>query len=131
MGADEKGRLMEIVTMPSYAAMSLRAAEILCAAIDENPALVLGLPTGATPLGMYRRLVVAHERGQVNFSRVRTFNLDEYCGLAPDHPASYHAYMWENFCARVDLSPQQARIPRGDSPELAALDTIAARATAG
>lgn len=111
---------MEIVVAPSYEELSSRAAEIVCAAIRAEPGLALGLPTGATPVGMYRRLVAAYAAGQVDFGRVRTFNLDEYCGLPPEHPASYHTYMRENLCAHVNLAPQNAHIPNGAAPDLAA-----------
>lgn len=104
---------MEVVTVPSYEDLSLRAAGIVCKAIGENPDLVLGLPTGATPIGMYRQLVAAYEQEQVDFARVRTFNLDEYVGLAPEHPASYHAYLREHLLSHVNLPPHQARIPNG------------------
>ena len=104
---------MEVVTVPSYAELCLRAADVVCKAIREKPGLILGLPTGATPLGMYQQLVLAHQRGQVDFSRVRTFNLDEYLGLAADHPASYHTYMQECLFAHVNLPPQQTHIPNG------------------
>jgi len=54
---------------------------------------VLGLPTGGTPLGMYQKLVAAHKAGKVSFKYVKTFNMDEYCGIPRDHPESYHRYM--------------------------------------
>ena len=104
---------MEVVTVSSYEDLSLRAARIVCKAIGEKPDLVLGLPTGATPIGMYRQLVAAYEQEQVDFARVRTFNLDEYLGLAPEHPASYHAYMREHLLGHLNLPPHQARIPNG------------------
>jgi glucosamine-6-phosphate deaminase len=109
---------MEVVTVPSYAEMSLRAAESVCKAIKNKPDLVLGLPTGATPVGMYRELVAAHGRGHADFAHVRTFNLDEYCGLSPDHPASYQTFMQENLFAHVNLLPWKTHIPSGDAPDL-------------
>lgn len=117
MGADEKGRQMEVVTVPSYEEMSLCAAEVVCAAMRSEPNLVLGLPTGATPIGMYRHLVLACERGQADFSQVRTFNLDEYLGLAPEHPASYHTYMREHLLNHVNLAPRRTLIPYGAAPD--------------
>ena len=108
---------MEVVTLPLYEDLSLRAADVVCKAIRTKPDLALGLPTGETPVGMYRQLVSAHRRGEADFSRVRAFNLDEYLGLAPAHPASYHAYMREHLYAHVDISPQRARIPQGAAPE--------------
>lgn len=120
MGADKKGRHMEIVVAASYAEMSVRAAETICAALRTNPRLVLGLPTGATPLGMYRQLAAAHARGEADFSQARTFNLDEYCGLGPAHPASYHTYMRENLLAHVNLPPERMHVPDGSAPDLEA-----------
>lgn len=111
---------MEVVRVPSYEDMSLRAAAVVCKAIEAKPDLVLGLPTGATPLGMYRDLVLAHHRGQVDFAGVRTFNLDEYLGLAPEHPASYHTYMREHLLAHVNIVPRHAHIPNGAATDRAA-----------
>lgn len=108
---------MEVVVAPSYAEMSLRAAEVVCTAMQAEPNLVLGLPTGATPVGMYRHLAAAYEGGKADFSRVRTFNLDEYLGLAPEHPASYHTYMREHLLAHVNLAQQRTHIPNGASPD--------------
>ena len=107
---------MEVVTVPSYKELSLRAAEIVCKAIGEKPDLVLGLPTGATPIGLYRQLVAAYEQRQVDFARVRTFNLDEYLGLAPEHPASYYTYMRDHLLNHVNLPPKQVHIPNGATP---------------
>ena len=107
---------MEVVSVPSYKELSLRAAEVVCNAIGEKPDLVLGLPTGATPIGMYRQLVAAFKQRQVDFARVRTFNLDEYLGLAPEHPASYHTYMREHFLNHVNVPPNQVHIPNGATP---------------
>ncbi len=117
MGADKKGEQMEIVTVPSYGEMSLRAAEVICKAMRKKPDLVLVLPTGATPVGMYQELVAAYERGQVDFSRVRTFNLDEYRGLAPEHPASYAAYMQGHLFSKVNLAVQNTHLPQGVAPD--------------
>lgn len=58
---------------------------------------VLGLPTGSTPLNMYRRLIEFYQNGTLSFRFVKTFNMDEYLGLPQDHPESYHYYMYENF----------------------------------
>lgn len=110
---------MDVVVVRSYQEMSLRAAEIVCESVRAKTDLVLALPTGATPVGMYRQLVEINGRSEVDFSRVRTFNLDEYLGLAPEHPASYHAFMQEHFFSHVNLSPQNTRIPQGLAPDVA------------
>ncbi|WP_386974365.1 glucosamine-6-phosphate deaminase [Archangium violaceum] len=82
-------------------------AALVAAAIREKPSLVLGLPTGRTPLNVYRELVALHQRGQVDFSRVTTFNLDEFLGLAPDDPSSYRAYMERHFFQHINLAPER------------------------
>ncbi|RMF69006.1 MAG: glucosamine-6-phosphate deaminase, partial [Cyanobacteria bacterium J069] len=81
---------------------------------------VLGLPAGSTPLKLYARLIELHQQGKISFQNVVTFNMDEYVGLPPNHPQSYHAYMFQNFFDHIDLSPQNIHIPNGSAPDLAA-----------
>jgi glucosamine-6-phosphate deaminase len=80
---------------------------------------VLGLPTGSSPLGVYRELIDLHGAGQVSFSRVTTFNMDEYVGLGEDHPQSYHRFMWDNFFSRVDIDRRNVHILNGMAADLA------------
>lgn len=84
------------------------------------PNLVLGLPTGSTPIGMYQYLAQLTEEGLISFTQARTFNLDEYVGLADDHPQSYAYFMREHFWSKVDLQKGSIEIPRGDVPNLVA-----------
>jgi len=79
---------------------------------------VLGLPTGGTPLGMYKNLVKYHKEGRVSFKYVKTFNMDEYVGLPRDHPESYHYYMWENFFKHIDIDPNNAHVLNGNAADL-------------
>merc|ERR1712154_590808 len=79
---------------------------------------VLGLPTGGTPLGMYRKLVQAHKAGKISFKYVKTFNMDEYVGIPRDHPESYHRYMFDNFFKHIDIDPNNAHILDGNAPDL-------------
>merc|ERR1712088_88370 len=81
---------------------------------------VLGLPTGGTPLGMYRKLVQAHKAGKVSFKHVITFNMDEYVGIAEDHPESYHRYMFDNFFKHIDIDPNNAHVLNGNAEDLVA-----------
>jgi glucosamine-6-phosphate deaminase len=97
--------------------MSAAAAEIVAARIRAKPAAVLLLPTGTTPLGMYCRLAELHAEEGLSFARATFFNLDEYLGLAPDHPASYHVYMEENFYGLVDADPSRVHVPDGSAPD--------------
>src|SRR3989442_515893 len=77
---------------------------------------VLGLATGSTPLGVYEELIRRHQAGDVDFSRVITFNLDEYYPMTPDSPHSYRRYMWENFFAHVNIAKENVHIPQGVTP---------------
>src|SRR3712207_9086494 len=97
--------------------MSDAAAAIVAEKVREKPDAVLLLPTGTTPLGMYRRLVELHAEGGLSFARTTFFNLDEYLGLPPDHPASYHVYMKENFYDCIDADPERVHVPDGPAPD--------------
>jgi len=103
--------------LPHYESMSAAAAAIVAGKIHEKPDAVLLLPTGTTPLGMYRRLVRLHDEGGLSFARATFFNLDEYLGLPPDHPASYRVYMRENFYDHIDADPGQVHVPDGSAPD--------------
>ncbi|KAI8440747.1 hypothetical protein MSG28_009086 [Choristoneura fumiferana] len=81
---------------------------------------VLGLPTGGTPLGMYRRLIDFYKEGRLSFKYVTTFNMDEYVGLPRDHPESYHYYMWNEFFKHVDIEPGNAHVLDGNAADLVA-----------
>ena len=103
--------------LPDYEAMSAAAADVVASKLREEPGAVFMIPTGTTPLGMYRRLVAMHEREGLSFARATFFNLDEYLGLPPDHPASYHVYMQKNFYGRVDVDPERVHLPDGFAPD--------------
>ncbi|HYH10377.1 MAG TPA: glucosamine-6-phosphate deaminase [Thermoanaerobaculia bacterium] len=99
-------------------ALSARAAEILLTAIRDNPRIVLGLPTGRTPIGMYDRVVRVCSREYHCFRDVTTFNLDEYAGVPADHTGSYFTYMKRHLFDAVDLDPTHAHLPNGVAPDL-------------
>ena len=96
-----------------YDGMSRRAAKIVAEVIngEENP--VLGLATGETPIGFYRELVGMYDDGEVDFSDVTTFNLDEYLGLPQSHPQSYHRYMEKHLFEKVNIREENTHIPDG------------------
>ncbi len=87
-------------------AVAACAADV-ATAIHQKPSLVLGLPTGRTPRNVSRELVALHRRGALDFSRVTTFNLDEFLGLPPDDPGSFRAYMERHLFQHVNLSPER------------------------
>lgn len=81
---------------------------------------VLGLPTGGTPLRMYQKLIEFHQRGELSFQHVVTFNMDEYVGLPENHPQSYHSYMFQNFFDHIDIPRDRIHILNGNAPDLEA-----------
>ncbi len=104
---------MEVIIAASPVEASAEAARIAAAVIRAKPAAVLGLATGSTPLRFYDELAAMHARGDLDFSQVTTFNLDEYAGLGPQHPQSYAWFMREHFFSRVNVAPERIYIPDG------------------
>jgi glucosamine-6-phosphate deaminase len=104
---------MLVVLKRDYDEVAQEAARIVAGAIRNNPSLVLGLATGKTSLGFYRELVRVHHEEQLSFSRVTTFNLDEYLGLAPSHPQSFHCFMNSHFFSHVNVPAENIHIPDG------------------
>jgi glucosamine-6-phosphate deaminase len=93
--------------------ISRQAAQLIASAVHKKPALVLGLATGSTMVGVYKHLVALSKQGALDFSRVVTFNLDEYLGLPAAHPRSFHHFMHENLFAHVNVNPGNIHIPDG------------------
>ncbi len=104
---------MEVIITKDYAAMSRAAAQIVVEVLNTKPNAVLGMATGSTPMGLYQELVRLHKEEQLDFSRVTTFNLDEYVGLRVNHPQSYHYFMHEHFFKHVNIPPGNINIPSG------------------
>jgi len=104
---------MEVVIQRDYEQMSKVAAQSVVEVLNAKPNAVLGMATGSTPLGLYQELVRLHKEEQLDFSRVTTFNLDEYVGLRVDHPQSYHYFMHEHFFKHVNIPRQNINIPSG------------------
>lgn len=104
---------MEVVVEKTFQDMSRVAAKHVADILNAKPNAVLGMPTGTTPLGLYQELARMHKRGEVDFSQVTSFNLDEYVGMPINHPQSYHHFMHENFFKHVNIPPQNIHIPSG------------------
>jgi glucosamine-6-phosphate deaminase len=104
---------MEIIIQPTPEAASLIAANIIANLVRDKPNCVLGLATGGTPILMYRELARRHRGETLDFARVTTFNLDEYVGLPPEHPQSYHAFMHEHLFRHVNIADKNIHIPNG------------------
>ena len=104
---------MQIFCEKDYDAMSRRAAQVIAAEVVHNPACVLGLATGSTPVGTYKYLVDWYKAGMLSFKGIRSVNLDEYKGLTPDHDQSYRYFMQSNLFDHVDIVPENTRVPDG------------------
>jgi glucosamine-6-phosphate deaminase len=116
---------MRLIIHDNYDQVSLWAAKYVMKKIlefqpNDSNYFTLGLPTGSTPLGMYRKLIEFHKTGRLSFKFVKTFNMDEYVALARDHPESYHSFMWENFFKHIDILPENAHILDGNAKDLVA-----------
>ncbi len=113
---------MRLIIEPSYADLSRWAGNYVAAQINaakptaEHP-FVLGLPTGSSPLGMYRRLVELHKQGKVSFKNVVTFNMDEYVGIPRDHEQSYWTFMHTNFFNHIDIPAENINFLNGNAPD--------------
>lgn len=98
---------------------SIAVAESISLAIQANPTIVLGLATGGTPVGVYRELVRMHKEDGLDFSKVTTFNLDEYIGLGGNHPQSFRHFMQQQLFDHVNLQPSRTHVPDGLASDVA------------
>ncbi|MCQ2339721.1 MAG: glucosamine-6-phosphate deaminase [Paludibacteraceae bacterium] len=116
---------MRVIIEKDYDLMSQWAANYVAKKINafqpkESNPFVLGLPTGSSPLGMYRELIKLNQAGKVSFRNVVTFNMDEYVGLPEEHPESYHSFMWNNFFSHIDIKKENVNILNGNAADLEA-----------
>jgi glucosamine-6-phosphate deaminase len=114
---------MRLIILENYDAVSRWAAAYIAGRINRfggDRPFVLGLPTGSSPLGTYKELIELHRAGKLSFANVVTFNMDEYVGLAEDHPQSYHRFMWDNFFNHVDIQRKNVHILDGMAKDLEA-----------
>ena len=95
------------------------AAVIIASAILHKPNVILGLATGSTPIPTYRELIRLYQNGVLDFSRVITFNLDEYCHLPAEHACSYHYFMRKHLFENINISAGNTHLPNGNAPDLA------------
>ncbi len=105
--------MVKIYQTADYASMSRRAAHIIAAEVIRNPSCVLGLATGSTPVGAYKRLAEMVAEGDISFKNVKSVNLDEYKGLAPTHDQSYRYFMQDNLFNHVDIDVANTNVPDG------------------
>jgi len=116
---------MRIIIKQDYEGASKWAAAYTARSINDfkptpRRPFVLGLPTGSSPLGMYKELIKLNKDGKVSFSNVVTFNMDEYVGLSEDDPESYHSFMWTNFFGHINIRKSNVNILNGNAANLQA-----------
>jgi glucosamine-6-phosphate deaminase len=116
---------MRLIIQPDYEALSqwtayYVASKIIKADTNEDKPFVLGLPTGSSPLGMYKCLIELNHKGLISFQNVITFNMDEYIGLPEKDAQSYHSFMWNNFFSHIDIKPENVNILDGNALDLEA-----------
>ncbi len=104
---------MRIICAENYEAMSRQAANILSSVVAMKPHCVLGLATGSTPIGTYQELIKRYEDGDLDFSKVKTVNLDEYVGLEPTHDQSYRYFMQTQLFDHVNINVENTNVPGG------------------
>ena len=108
---------MKVVIQNSADEVADYGAAIFEEQLRQNPRSVLGLATGSTPVALYRRLIDLHCIEGLSFQAVTTFNLDEYLGLAPEHPQSYRYFMQRHLFDHIDINPMNTHVPTGDTPD--------------
>jgi glucosamine-6-phosphate deaminase len=115
---DRRGVGVEVVIQPDADAVAVFVADCIERLVVQRPQAVLGLATGSSPLGVYGELVRRHRAGIITFREVRAFLLDEYIGLASDHPQSYRAFIEHHFSTLVDIVPQNLHVPDGAADDV-------------
>ncbi|KAJ8298186.1 hypothetical protein KUTeg_024717 [Tegillarca granosa] len=123
VGTVMDAREMRLVILDDYDKVSEWSAKYIRRRIlDFNPGpdkyFTLGLPTGSTPLGTYKKLIEFYKAGKISFKYVKTFNMDEYVALPRGHPESYHSFMWNNFFKHIDIAPENAHILDGNAQDV-------------
>ena len=108
---------MKLIVCKNYDEMSAAAAEIVADVMKAKPACVLGLATGSTPVGMYKKLIEKNAAGEIDFSSVTTVNLDEYYPIAPDNDQSYRYFMNENLFDHVNIDKTRTYVPDGQASD--------------
>ena len=111
---------MEVRVFETYEEMSRHAARMIAERIKAKANLVLGLATGSTPVGTYQELIRLHKEEGLDFSQVRSFNLDEYLGIAGDHDQSYRYFMNANLFDHINIDKANTRVPDGTAADPAA-----------
>ncbi len=103
--------MINIIICEDYEEVSDKAFEIMHEVVTSKPDCVLGLATGSSPVGLYKRMIKDHEENGTSYKDVVTFNLDEYIGIPEEHPESYHSFMQTNLFYGLDVKPENIHVP--------------------
>jgi len=109
---------MKWIKVSNYKDLSEEAAKIMKERINNKPNLTIGLATGSTPEGLYKELIKAYKQGELSFSEVTSYNLDEYIGLDINSPQSYYQFMFQKLFNNVDIQKEKIHIPNGNTKDL-------------
>ncbi len=111
---------MDVKILSSAQEIGSAAAKIIIDKIKENNAAILGLATGSSPIPTYKELIKAYNAGEISFANVKSFNLDEYCGIPASDPNSYYTFMHENLFNSIDIKEENVRVPDGNPADVEA-----------
>lgn len=113
-----KGNNVKVLVCKDYETLSKKAAGILAGIVNVKPTAILGLATGSSPVGTYKELIKLYENGLLDFSQVRTYNLDEYYPLEPTNDQSYHFFMNDNLFDHVNIDKNNVHVPDGNAADM-------------
>lgn len=109
---------MKIIRVKDYDELSLEGTKIVGEFIKNNPQATLGLATGSSPIGLYQNLIKMFQNKEISFQEIKTYNLDEYCGLPKSHPESYYSFMYRNLFSHVDIKDENVHIPSSEGEDM-------------
>lgn len=109
---------MNVIRVKDYEDLSLQAAKIVSDLLKEKPKSNLGLATGSSPIGLYQNLIKMYKNDEISFKHVKTYNLDEYCGLPKEHKESYYSFMHRNLFDHVDIKEKNVHLPSSEGKNL-------------
>ena len=118
MAEQKKIGNIKVIICQDKQEVAREGAKIFAKDIKEKPGIALGLATGGTPVGMYKELIRMHKEEGLDFSRVRSFNLDEYVGLSGDHPQSYRYFMDDNLFNHINIDKEKTHVPSGIAEDI-------------
>ncbi|MBC8589417.1 glucosamine-6-phosphate deaminase [Paratissierella segnis] len=109
---------MKVLIKKNYDELSKQASEIIAEVVKQSPDAILGLATGSTPIGTYKELIRMHKEEDLDFSKIKTFNLDEYVGLGGDNPNSYRYFMDHELFDHINIKKENTNVPDGKTKDL-------------